>query len=620
MGRRLGLQRQNLCGERRALRRQWPGRVFVYPAGSNGNSAPIAIISLTSPNTGESYSPQGIAVDSSGNIYGAGAGYSVFVYSPGSNGNAAPVATISTTMTTGLAWPQGIALDSSGKIYVADPGVGSVFVYPAGSNGNAAPIATFREMSSDLSYPVGIAVDSSGKIYVADQGVSSVFVYSAGSNGNVAPIATISGSSTGLVQPYGIAVDSSGKIYVANEGSYRTLVGTVTVYSAGSNGNVAPIATISGSKTGLAEPQGIAVDSSGKISVAGFDSSEHPSVWVYPALGSSTGMLNEAPIATIAGSNTGLSFPQGIAVDSSGNIYVADFLATGVFVYSAGSNGNVAPVRAIKGPTTELFEPLFIAIQPGTGAPPTAGPTPSMTAMATPTASPTFTAATPTMTPTAVGSPTTLTAAPAKLNFGNVDATGTSKPKKVTLTNKGTTAAVIGSVTATPPFAIAGGADTCSGRSIKPKKKCSFNVQFAPATVANVTGGSINVPYNGSSPAISLSGAGIAVTLKAPSKETFSSVAAGRTGKPKKIKISNPATVSVNLGSTSIGGNDPGAFTITANTCTGALAAKPGNCTITMEFTPGSGATGAQSATAGFSYTYGANNGSVSVPIAGTVK
>ena len=48
------------------------------------------------------------------------------------------------------------------------------------------------------------------------------------------------------------------------------------------------------------------------------------SVFVYPALGSSTGLLNEAPTATISGSNTGLSFPHGIALDSSRNIYVAE--------------------------------------------------------------------------------------------------------------------------------------------------------------------------------------------------------------------------------------------------------------------------------------------------------
>ena len=120
------------------------------------------------------------------------------------------------------------------------------------------------------------------------------------------------------------------------------------------------------------------MDSSGKIYVA---DSAPPSVFVYPALGSSTGLLNEAPIATISGSNTGLrnpvasrwipaaksmwrmrepddgpaqrvclsgagkqhrgaqrgphrhhqreqhrpEHPFGIALDSSGNIYVADY-------------------------------------------------------------------------------------------------------------------------------------------------------------------------------------------------------------------------------------------------------------------------------------------------------
>jgi len=251
----------------------------------------------------------------------------------------------------------------------------------------------------------------------------------------------------------------------------------------------------------------------------------------------------------------------------------------------------------------------------------TATPTATATATNTPTVTPTATAtrtATPTATPTVTA--TTLTAAPKTIDFGSVDATATSKPKKVTLTNKGTTAALIETVTAPPPFAIAGGKDTCSRQIIAPATKCSFYVEFEPAIPGVVSDQTINVTYNGTSPKVSLSGTGIAVTLKAPSKEKFSPVAAGGTGKPKAIKISNPATVSVSLGTTTIGGTDPTAFTKTVNTCTGTLAAKPGNCTITMEFTPKSGATGAQSATVGFTYTYGANTGIVLVPISGTVK
>ncbi len=618
--------------------------VFVYSSGSNGNEAPVATISGS--NTGL-LGPVGIALDSSDKIYVADYNAdSVYVYSAlgSSTGrlNEAPNVAISTTMTTGLSAPQGITLDSSGKIYAADDGPfgngsGSVFVYAAGSNANAAPIATISGSATDLIQPIGIALDSSRKIYVADESADSVYVYSAlGSRTGVlneAPIDTITGPDTGLLAPAGIAVDSSGKIYVTDDGAP-----SVFVYPAGSNGDEVPTDTISGGSTGLMTPIGVAVDSKDKIYVADEGAAN---VFVYTS--GSNGDV--APIATIGGSSTGLIAPYGIEVDSSGNIYVADAGAASVFVYPAlgSSTGplNESPTATISGPLTELGEPLFVAIQPAaaptptptataTGGTPTATatatktatPTPTATGSGAPTATPTPTAtatATPTVTPTAVSSPTTLSAAPATISFGSVDATATSKPKKVALTNKGTNAAVIGSVTVTPPFAVAGSANTCSGQTIAAKKKCSFEVEFAPVTVTNVSGGSIDVPYNGTSPTVSLSGAGIAVTLKAPSKETFSPVAAGSTGKSKKIKLSNPATVSVSLGATSIGGIDPSAFTITDNGCTGTLAAK-GNCTITMEFTPKSGATGAQSATVGFSYTYGANAGAVSIPISGTVK
>ena len=51
---------------------------------------------------------------------------------------------------------------------------------------------------------------------------------------------------------------------------------------------------------------------------------------------------------------TGLSNPQGVALDSSGKIYVADLNAPGVFVYPAGSNGNAAPTATISGGSTGL--------------------------------------------------------------------------------------------------------------------------------------------------------------------------------------------------------------------------------------------------------------------------
>ena len=72
---------------------------------------------------------------------------------------------------------------------------------------------------------------------------------------------------------------------------------SVFVYSAGSHGDAAPLATISGSNTGLMEPCGVALDSAGNIYVADFLAA---SVFVYPPLQTSgTGPLNENPTVTI---------------------------------------------------------------------------------------------------------------------------------------------------------------------------------------------------------------------------------------------------------------------------------------------------------------------------------
>ncbi len=116
----------------------------------------------------------------------------------------------------------------------------------------------------------------------------------------------------------------------------------------------APIAAIGGSNTGLSYPQGIAVDSKGKIYVADENTAR---VFVYAA--GSTG--NVAPIAIIGGGNTGLSYPEGVAVDSGGQNYVADFAAQSVFVYPAvGSSTGLldeSPTAAISGGTTGLSLP-----------------------------------------------------------------------------------------------------------------------------------------------------------------------------------------------------------------------------------------------------------------------
>jgi hypothetical protein len=63
--------------------------------------------------------------------------------------------------------------------------------------------------------------------------------------------------------------------------------------------------------------------------------------------------------------------------------------------------------------------------------------------------------------------------------------------------------------------------------------------------VRNVTGGSITVIYNGTSPAVGLAGNGIAVTVKSPKPVSFSPVNAGSVGTPKSIVFSNTSSVTV---------------------------------------------------------------------------
>ena len=264
---------------------------------------------------------------------------------------------------------------------------------------------------------------------------------------------------------------------------------------------------------------------------------------------------------------------------------------------------------------------------------PTATPTSTKVATPTPTATPTSTATkgktptatstrrpTPTATATVIVTATTLTAGPTSINFGKVDATGTSKATKVTLTNKGAVAANISNITASASFMIVAAGNTCSGHSIALKKTCSFEVEFTPVMVENVTNGSIHVAYNGTSPAVTLMGDGIAVALSAPSSASLPTQAPGTIGKPKSLTLSNPGTVPVNLGTASHGGTDPGSFTIASNTCSGHSLAPKGKCAIGVEFAPPADATGTLTTTLGIGFTYGANSGSASIGLSGAVK
>src|SRR6266581_3396605 len=151
-------------------------------------------------------------------------------------------------------------------------------------------------------------------------------------------------------------------LYVANAGSI-----SITVYAAGASGNATPTATIAGGNTGLIFPFGIARDGAGNIYVANEFSSPSGGfgiITVYAAGASG----NATPTATIAGSNTGLNGPfgpYGIALDGGGNIYVTSPSLNSIMVYAAGASGNATPTATIAGGNTGLSFPTGIAFDGG---------------------------------------------------------------------------------------------------------------------------------------------------------------------------------------------------------------------------------------------------------------
>jgi hypothetical protein len=236
--------------------------------------------------------------------------------------------------------------------------------YASNATGDVAPIGRIAgkrtKLQEGFDAYYGIAVGPDHKIYAYNcSGPSctpTIEIYAAGANGNVSPIATISGTYTGLLPMDGyVTVDGNGTIYAASC-DYEEH-GVVTVYAPGSTGNAVPIQVISGSYTGLGQPLGIAVDSADNIYVT----NGHSSITVYAA--GSTG--NVAPIQQISGSNTRLSGvrPYGMALDSAGNMYVSNSHA--VLVFAAGATGNVAPTRSIFGKKSKLTGPTAVALDGG---------------------------------------------------------------------------------------------------------------------------------------------------------------------------------------------------------------------------------------------------------------
>lgn len=194
---------------------------------------------------------------------------------------------------------------------------------------------------------------TSPMIYSVEEYGFSVNAYSPSANGNVAASLQIAGSQTKLYEPEGMAVDPTGKVAVANSGQ------NITLYPPGANGNVAPMATITcGGPDFGDEAEELAYDQNGALYVlyVGGYHDDVISVQVYDP-GQQSGCIHGTHIIT---GNRVRLFPWGGLAVANGMIYNSS--DDSIDAYHTTDNGNVSPSVVIRGSHTRLKQGMGMAV------------------------------------------------------------------------------------------------------------------------------------------------------------------------------------------------------------------------------------------------------------------
>jgi sugar lactone lactonase YvrE len=241
--------------------------------------------------------------------------------------------------------PQGVSVDAAGNVYIADTTRNRVRkVSPAGvittiaGNGTAAFAGDGGPATSaELSSPTGVAVDASGNVYVSDTGNNRIRLITpggiistyAGTGTGVYNGDNVLASSTGLYAPRQIALDTAGNLYIADSENYRVRkVAASNQFITTVAGNGTSGTSTSGAQatnTSLKLPYGVALDSSGNLYIV--DASQRQVFQVNTSgvltLVAGNGTQANYSNGTVA-TSAPFSNPNNAAVDGSGNVYVAD--------------------------------------------------------------------------------------------------------------------------------------------------------------------------------------------------------------------------------------------------------------------------------------------------------
>lgn len=293
------------------------------PLSGTGTSAAVQVTPAAQSTIGSSgslVSPSQMAVDAAGNLYVADPSLKAVEMYPSGSGSA----TAGTSVGTGLVAPAGVAVDGAGDLFIADGG--NVYEVPESQTGAGLNAKGQITLQTGLGAQVQLAADGLGDLYISDatnQKVYELENFSTGWNPTLpgvlgSQIVTLSGAAAST--PSAIAVDPYNNLFVVDGSSVYeiTTAGTQTQVLSGVNGI-----------------NGLAVDPSGSVyATMSGGAVRIPSV---------SGTLNASAKTPVAGN---VSKPTAVALDSLGNIYVADGGQLDVNFTSASASVNFGTVAA----------------------------------------------------------------------------------------------------------------------------------------------------------------------------------------------------------------------------------------------------------------------------------
>jgi hypothetical protein len=208
---------------------------------------------------------------------------------------------------SGFKEPHGLTLDKLGNLYVADSSNNAVKEIVA-VNGSIPSDPEIRTLGSGFDRPLNVAVDESGNVYVADYSATPIKEIMA-VNGSIPPNPVIKSLGSGFRDPHGVAVDGNGNVFVADSANDK--VKEILV-----NGTIRTLGS------GFLQPQNLVVDGNGNVLVA--DSYNN----AVKEIVAQNGTIGDNPtVLTLGGQGnltSGFNWPLNVALDTKGNVYVAD--------------------------------------------------------------------------------------------------------------------------------------------------------------------------------------------------------------------------------------------------------------------------------------------------------